>query len=473
MWLILQGQTDRRPADPRSVKLPPDWPRIADYFVAGAPETLPTAPPWPAADGGLKFRRRVIVPGTPEPSPAISNVRLVDLDADGRPEVVAGDMRHGVIVVAKPTDERPVFREIARVPHPAHIEPLDFDGDGVLDFLVGDLGAFMPTDHDRGAVVWLRGARNGSYSQLSLEGWPPVADVRAADFDSDGRRDLTVAAFGWRRTGAFTILKNDTVDYSRPGFIPFPVEQRTGAIHAIPTDLDKDGRTDVVALFAQEHEMVLAFLNRGNMRFERQEIYQAPHPAWGSSGIDVVDLDGDGDLDVLVTNGDSFDDAIKKPYHGIIWLENRGSYPFTPHTLAKLGGTHRAQAADMDGDGDLDVVACALGWQHVKEAPQARLVWLEQTERGLFEPHTLATGLPTHATLDLGDIDADGDVDIVVGRFSAGQELDGWAEVWESLRVDKQGASGATGAPGAASAGAAGATGAPGAAGAGASDRIE
>jgi hypothetical protein len=438
MWLILQGQTDRRPAtgDSRRVTLPPEWETIVAYYEAEAPEHLAALPPWPATDGGLKFRRRTIAPATPEPAPAISSVRLVDLNGNGKLEVVATDMRHGVVVAAAPYDTKPVFRELGQVPHPARAEPVDFDGDGILDFLVGDLGAFMPTDHDRGAVVWMRGAPDGTYRQLSLEGWPPVTDVRAADFDGDGKLDLTVAAFGWRRTGEFSILKNDTADDGHPSFVPFTVEQRTGAIHAIPVDLDRDGRMDVVVLFAQEHEMVVAFLNRGpGLRFERQVIYQAPHPVWGSSGIQVVDLDGDGDLDVLMTNGDSFDDAIKKPYHGITWLENRGTFPFTEHTLAKLGGVHRALAADMDGDGDLDIVACALGWQHDEDAAKApKLVWLEQTSRGVFELHTLAVGPPTHATLDLGDIDGDGDIDIVLGNFSAGQPQEGWVEVWENLR---------------------------------------
>ena len=89
-------------------------------------------------------------------------------------------------------------------------------------------------------------------------------------------------------------------------------------------------------------------------------IYAAPHPNWGSSGIELVDLDKDGDLDVLLTHGDTFDDGIVKPYHGIQWLENTGGYPFVEHTLAQMPGVHRAQAADLDGDGDLDIVAAAL-----------------------------------------------------------------------------------------------------------------
>ena len=73
--------------------------------------------------------------------------------------------------------------------------------------------------------MWLRGRRDGTYSAGNLTGWPRVADVEAADFDGDGKPDLAVAAFGWRRTGDFTILKNTTTDYDAPSFSPIQVDR--------------------------------------------------------------------------------------------------------------------------------------------------------------------------------------------------------------------------------------------------------
>jgi hypothetical protein len=436
MWLIVQNQPEPlvHGVAARTVSLPPDWQSIVEYYESAAPQTLAAPPGWPAPDSRLVFRRRTMTLAGGPADPAISNVRLADLGGDKRLEVVAGDLRHGVIMAGEASSG--TLTEVASVPHPAHIEPVDFDRDGIVDLAVGDLGAFMPTDHDRGAVVWLRGRKDGTYGQLSLDKWPPVADVRAADFDGDGRLDLAVAAFGWRKTGALVVLRNDTTDYTQPGFIPSTVEQRTGAIHAPPVDLNKDGRPDLVVLFSQEHEAVVAFLNGGPGRpFERNVIYQAPHPMWGSSGMEMVDLDADGDLDVLLTNGDSYDRAVQKPYHGIVWLENRGVYPFAEHALAKLGGAHRALAGDLDLDGDLDIVACALAAN--QEGPIGQLpalVWLEQTSRGVFERHTLEAGIPTHATLDIGDIDGDGDIDLVVGNFVSGSSKAAPIDVWENLR---------------------------------------
>lgn len=195
---------------------------------------------------------------------AVANIRLVDLDHDGRLEMVLSDMRNGIVYKAKPYEERPTFVEIARLLNPAHIEPIDLDGDGVLDLLIGDLGRFLPSDHHRGAVVGLRGRKDGTYVPMALEGWARVSDVEAADFDGDGRLDLAVAAFDWRRTGDFTILKNETVGYDKPSFVPYQIDKRTGSIHGIPVDLNGDKKPDLITLFAQEHETVVAFLNRGD-----------------------------------------------------------------------------------------------------------------------------------------------------------------------------------------------------------------
>jgi hypothetical protein len=289
--------------------------------------------------------------------------------------------------------------------------------------------------------VWLRNRGRDGFAAARLTGWPRVAGVEAGDLNGDGKADLAVAAFGWRTVGRLSVLENRTADYAQPTFTEHVVDPRTGSIDAVPVDLNGDGRLDLVGLLAQEHETVVAYLNTGTgFAFRQETIYAAPHPNWGSSGIQVIDLDGDGDPDVLLTHGDTFDDQLLKPYHGIIWLENTGGYPFRQRRLTDLPGVLSAQAGDLDGDGDLDVVAGAFLSGEIRPSDQAgtpSLVWLEQTARGEFRRHTLERRVPRHATLDLGDIDGDGDLDVLVGNFLLGGETAPWVEVWENLRARK------------------------------------
>ena len=432
-----------------------DTSRFVRYFEARAPEALPLPDPWPAGDGGLHFKKHAYTLPGAAPVPMISNVRFFDLDGDGKLEFVACDMGHGLVLLGDPAKNPGVLTVIAKVPNPAHAEMVDLDKDGKQDLLIADLGDFLPGDHEKGSVVWLRQTAPLVFEKhVLIDKLPRTADVRAADFTGDGKLDLVVAAFGWHTVGGTFYYENKTTDWSAPRFEPYTIDARPGPIHVIPVDLDRDGRMDVVGLVSQQYENVVAYMNLGPGRgFRAKSIFQATTPVWGSSGIDVVDFNRDGRLDVLMTNGDSLDDFTIRPFHGIRWFENRGTFPFVQHDLAVMPGVHRALAADMDGDGDLDVVACAFlprvehpvhgAAGHAGDtSPYTSVGWLERTGPGptSFALHPLETGRLIHLTLDVADYNGDGRPDLLIGNFvgftfaqsNTGFQSEAWVELWEN-----------------------------------------
>jgi hypothetical protein len=169
--------------------------------------------------------------------------------------------------------------------------------------------------------------------------------------------------------------------------------------------------------FAQEHELVSLFYETGG-RYEEHVVYRAPHPNWGVSNLTAMDFDGDADVDFLLAHGDTLDDGLPfKFYHGVEWLENRGNAQFSAHRIGTLYGAHSAEAVDLDGDGDLDVVASGfLPQVNLSESAERMrldsLVWFERTD-GEWIPWSIELNHPLHTGMTVVDFNRDGRPDIV------------------------------------------------------------
>lgn len=326
-----------------------------------------------------------------------------------------------------------------QVPHACRVHAVDLDSDGVSELIVANLGSFPAMDHNLGSVDWLRPVGDGWERAVLADNLGRVADVRPFDFDNDGDIDLAVAEFGWRTTGRVLLLENTTRRSGKPGvptFIPRTIDERHGTVQIEIADINLDGRPDMIALLAQEHERLIAYLNQPDGSMKAHELFRAPHAVWGSSGFQLLDFDGDNDLDVLMTNGDMMDGPTIKPYHCVSWLENLGELKFEPHVLAELPGAHRAEAVDLDGDGDFDIVACTLVPQGTdQQAPKQNasvppaMIWLEQTSPGQFEFHVWQRGPGRYPTLVTGDFDGDNKPDVALGIGLWEKPRDGTADL--------------------------------------------
>lgn len=365
--------------------------------------------------------------------PAVANLKWLPPATGNAGQLAICDMHLGRIQGLVIDKQRSTHAARGALGHPCHSEPCDLDRDGNLDLVVADLGSFAVDDHKRGRVVWLRGDATGQWeAQPLLQGLGRVADVRPVDLDRDGDLDLVVAEFGWQRTGGILVLRNTGSSATAPKFRSERIYGLHGTIHVPCHDFDGDGLPDIVALVSQEHERIELFLNRGDKPWEVRRLWAADDPAFGSSGLELVDLDQDGDLDILFSSGDTLDSMSLKPSHGIHWLRNEGSLKFTYHRIADLSGACRVVPADFDGDGDSDLLATVqLPRQHAGSGAtyvgRAVLVLFEQVSPLKFNRHTLQTERPNITTAEVGDFDGDGDVDFAVGSYLAAEE---WITLW-------------------------------------------
>jgi len=362
----------------------------------------------------LVFDRQALG-GDPGFRPRIANVRIVDLDKDGRNDIVVCDAQRNRVFWyhQRPDggfDEVPIGDELNR---PAGATPVDLDGDGDLDLVVAVLGDVLPTDERVGQVVWLENRGGTFINHVLLQDVRRVSDVQAADLDGDGDIDLAVAVFGYNH-GEILWLENKGGGRFRDHLLL----ATQGPSHVPIADFNGDGKPDIAALVSQDHEEVWLFENRGKGEFAPRRVFETLNFDLGSAGLIATDIDRDGKPDLLLVAGDNLEVNHHYPqtWHGCIWLRNSGAGTFESRRIGNVGGVYGAAVADFDGDGDNDVVlACMFNDWHRPGA--ASLVLLENDGRQNFTAGMIADQ-PIHlATVAAGDLNGDGRPDIVAGSL--------------------------------------------------------
>ncbi len=273
------------------------------------------------------------------------SVAAADLDADGDIDLVTANRGSNNVSILLNNGDGTfgTATTVAAGTNPEYVITSDLDNDGDADLVVANSGS--------NDVSVLLNNGNGTFAAAAsvAAGTSPVA-VTAVDLDGDNDRDLAVAN-GGTASNISILLNNGNGTFAAPQTIAI-----TGQPQDIrAADLDGDGDADLAAALGNINgsDQVGILLNAGNATFGTPTTIDVGE---NPTALATGDLDGDGDIDLAVTNANVTGNDSAQDEVAVLMNNGNGTFA-TPTKLLTdaMNDPVGIVAADLDGDGDLDL----------------------------------------------------------------------------------------------------------------------
>jgi len=290
----------------------------------------------------------------------------------------------------------------------------DFDGNGTNDLVVAT-GVGMTNSTDQNRIYFNQAGaslRDGTAASMPIDSDPSFA-VAAGDVDGDGDLDLVFGNSITSQSGSGQnrlYLNDGRGRFTDVTASQLPVaKDPTYAVELADVDGDRDLDLLVGNLYGNGPTQNRLYLNDGKGKFT-DATRQLPAVPEATRALAVGDVDGDGDLDVVVGN------SPLRANH-LLLNNGRGTFSLAQNNLPTLStSTADLALADVDADGDLDIVEANGDDTFPFAGSEQNRLYLNDG-KGVFKDATarLPAANGVTSTVDVGDVDEDGDIDIVFG----------------------------------------------------------
>jgi adhesin/invasin len=264
---------------------------------------------------------------------------VADLNVDGRPDLVAARGASGVVSVARGNGDGTfaIQPAINTGGQPSSVAVADMDVDGRRDVVVSGVGD---------DVLVLRGELDGSVSStpLVVPAGGPLAGLVVLDADRSSRLDVAAARPGANGVAVLLNTQVDRCERTLGAGMQLAVTTQPSAVAL--SDLDKDGRLDLVAAAGGSNTLNIA-RGRGNGTFSAFTAVPLGAGATNPQGVTTGDFNNDGRTDLVSANLGT---------NNVSLLLDNGGGGFTSSTWSTGTAPRGVAAADFDQDGNLDLV---------------------------------------------------------------------------------------------------------------------
>lgn len=323
------------------------------------------------------------------------NVFVVDIDGDSDLDVLSGSSTTDEVVWYENLDGQATFGSAQIINQ--YADQVEFVTAGDVDG-DGDMDALSASNQDD-KIAWYKNLDgNGDFGTQNIVTYRASAAsaIDAVDFDGDGDLDVLAAAQSVRLLTWFENVDGD--GRLGPPLVVDPI--LTGENTAIGSDLDGDGDQDILVASGFENSVFWYENTDGLGQWGPRSI--VTDQAMSATSAYAADIDNDGDLDVISS---STQDNKVAWYENVDGMGNFGGEQVVSNVAM---GARDIYAADLDGDNDLDVLAA--------NASPGELVWYENLDgQGSFSPKIVISSSTVGAwSTRAADFDADGDLDVAV-----------------------------------------------------------